>query len=190
MSAALVSLLGDLPGRECRFAAGDTLFRLGDAVRRLHLIRDGTVHLVRHHEDGSALILQRAGPGSILAEASVYSPRYHCDARAETATVTWAVSRTEVRKALAERPALSESWASYLAQEVQRARLQAEILSLKTVAERLNAWVAWNGSFPAKGQWSLVALEIGVSPEALYREIANRRAPRERGQRPAAVFER
>jgi len=145
-------------------------------ARRLHLIRSGTVHLVRHHTDGSALILQRARAGSILAEASVYSARYHCDARAETGTVTWAISRTDVRKALAERPELSEAWAGYLAQEVQRARLQAEILSLKTVAARLGAWIAWNGSFPPKGQWSLVAQEIGVSAEALYREIANRRA--------------
>src|SRR5690349_10860427 len=134
MLAPLVVLLGDLPGRECRFGPGETLFRLGDTVRRLHLVRGGTVHLVRHHEDGSALILQRARPGSILAEASVYSVRYHCDARAETSSVTWAVSRTDIRKALIERPELSEAWASYLAREVQRARLQAEILSLKTVA--------------------------------------------------------
>jgi CRP/FNR family transcriptional regulator, dissimilatory nitrate respiration regulator len=175
MSATLVSLLGDLPGRACRFAAGETLFRLGDAVRRLHLIRSGTVHLVRHHEDGSALILQRARPGSILAEASLYSARYHCDARAETSTVTWAISRTDVRRALVERPDLSEAWAGYLAQEVQRARLHAEILSLRTVAARLGAWIAWNGSFPAKGQWSLIAQQIGVSPEALYRELAHRR---------------
>jgi len=178
MSGALVPLLGDLPGRECRFVAGSTLFRLGDAVRRIHLIRSGTVHLVRHHEDGSALILQRARPGSILAEASVYSARYHCDARAETSAVTWAIARHDVRKALAERPALAEAWATYLAREVQRARLQAEILSLRTVAVRLSAWIAWHGSLPAKGQWSLVAQEIGVSPEALYREIARRKVVR------------
>jgi CRP-like cAMP-binding protein len=79
-----------------------------------------------------------------------------------------------VRKRLADRPELSEAWASYLAHEVQRARLHAEILSLKTVEARLSAWIAWNGSLPSKGQWSLIALEIGVSPEALYREIANR----------------
>lgn len=181
MSSALVPLLGDLSGSERHFAAGETLFRLGDMVRRLHLMRSGTVHLVRYHKDGSALILQRARPGSILAEASVYSARYHCDARAEMSAVTWAIPRSVVRKALAERPELSEAWASYLAQEVQRARLHAEILSLKTVAARLAAWISWNGSFPAKGQWSLIALEIGVSPEALYREIANRRGDRRRG---------
>ena len=180
MSSDLGSLLDGFPGRACRFDAGETLFRRGDTVRRLHVIRSGTVHLVRYQEDGSALILQRARPGSILAEASVYSPRYHCDALAETETLTWAVARTDIRKAFAERPGLAEAWASYLAHEVQRARLQAEILSLKTVAARLGAWIAWHGALPAKGQWSLVAQEIGVSAEALYREIAHRRTPESR----------
>jgi hypothetical protein len=30
-------------------------------------------------------------------------------------------------------------------------------------------------AFPEKGDWKLVASQIGVSPEALYREIAKRR---------------
>jgi CRP-like cAMP-binding protein len=171
----LEPLLSSLGGRECTFVAGESLFHLGDSVRILHVVRNGTVHLVRHHDDGSALILQRARQGSILAEASVYSRRYHCDARAETDATTWAVSRNELRRQLAERPELSEAWAAHLAHEVQRARLHAEILSFKTVAARLSAWVAWHGSLPGKGQWSLIALEIGVSPEALYREIAKRR---------------
>ena len=175
MSEPLETLLGHIPGREAAFRAGETLFHLGDAVRLVHFVRRGTVHLVRHREDGSVLILQRARPGSVLAEASVYSARYHCDARAETDAVTWAMSRNTLRGQLAARPDLADAWAGRLAGEVQRARLHAEILSLKTVAARLTAWLAWNGSLPAKGQRSLLAREIGVSPEALYREIAQRR---------------
>ena len=147
-------------------------------------LREGVIHLVRHQRNGSALILQRAGPGSILAEASLYSARYHCDAWAETAASTWSVSRAELRSRIAESPQLSEAWADHLASEVQRARLHAEILSLKTVAERLDAWIAWNGAPPAKGRGALVAMEIGITPEALYRECAKGRrteAPRPRG---------
>jgi CRP-like cAMP-binding protein len=159
---------------ERAFSAGEILLRLGDAVRLLHIVRRGSVHLVRHHDDGSALILQRAGKGSVLAEASIYSARYHCEARAETDCKTWAIARSDLRKQLAERSNLSEAWAMHLPREVQRSRLQAEILSLKTVAERLSAWIALNGSLPRKGQWLLIAREIGASPEALYREIARR----------------
>ena len=48
-------------------------------------------------------------------------------------------------------------------------------LSLRTVAERLDAWIAASGRYPAKGEWKTVAAEIGNSPEALYRELAKRR---------------
>jgi len=63
----------------------------------------------------------------------------------------------------------------HLALEVQRARANSELLSLKTVAARVDAWVTLNhGTLPPKGQWRQVASEIGVTPEALYRELARR----------------
>ncbi|HXG99587.1 MAG TPA: hypothetical protein VNI79_04125 [Sphingomicrobium sp.] len=38
------------------------------------------------------------------------------------------------------------------------------------------AWVAWNDAgLPERGQWARIAKEIGVSHEALYRELAKRR---------------
>ena len=54
------------------------------------------------------------------------------------------------------------------------ARLRAEILAFRTIAERLGAWIAAKGEFPPKGTWKTVAQEIGTSPESLYREIARR----------------
>lgn len=65
----------------------------------------------------------------------------------------------------------------HLSREVRNARQRAEILSLRTVADRLDAWLAENGDMPEKGLWKNVAEEIGASPEALYREIARRRLP-------------
>jgi len=175
MSAGLEALFDRLPGHELTFAAGGAVFHLGDEVQFVHCVRSGLVHLVRHQEHGAALILQRAGVGSILAEASVYSPRHHCDARAEMAATTWAVPRDVVRRRLSEDRPFSDAWSRHLALDVQRARAQSEILALRRVASRLDAWIAWNGALPDKGQWARIAGEIGVSPEALYREIARRR---------------
>jgi CRP/FNR family transcriptional regulator, dissimilatory nitrate respiration regulator len=172
MFAELSALLQDLRGNEFIFASGASVFRLGDPIRIVHFVRHGSIHLVRHQEGGAALILQRARAGAILAEASVYSDRYHCDARAETDAVTWAVTRKDVRHRLVAAPEFSEFWARYLAHEVQRARLHSEILALKTVAARLRAWVVCNGPLPEKGRWRGIADEIGVSAEALYRELA------------------
>jgi CRP-like cAMP-binding protein len=176
MLSELAPLLDGLPGHELAFSAGASVFHRGDAVSVVHFVREGIIHLVRYQEEGSALILQRATSGSILAEASVYSVHYHCDARAETAAVTWAIARNVLRRHLDKDPVLSHAWARHLASEVQRARLHAEILSLKTVAARLHAWMAWNGPLPRKGARMTVADEIGVSAEALYREISRRRS--------------
>ena len=70
--------------------------------------------------------------------------------------------------------------ATHLASEVQRARARAELLALRTVRERLEGWLAFHGELPARGRWIAVANEIGVTPEALYRELARHPAPAKR----------
>lgn len=176
MSKSLIDLLRVLPANERHYPAGKRIFRQGDKVLVLHHVLDGNVHLVRHNIGGHALVLQRATGHAILAEASVFAERYHCDAVAVLPTRTRAIDRSVLEAAFARDPDLARAWAEHLAREVQAARLRAEILSLRTVAERLDAWVAMNvRQFPAKGHWKTVAAEIGTSPEALYREIAKRR---------------
>ncbi len=134
------------------------------------------IQLARHQSDGSVLVLQRAGPGSIVAEASLYSRKYHCDAVALGSATTRAYGKADLQQRLRKSPEFSEAWARHLGRELQSARLQAEILSLKTVGARLSAWVAWKETdFPRKGEWKNIANQLGVSPEALYREIAKRR---------------
>lgn len=51
-------------------------------------------------------------------------------------------------------------------------------MSLRTVSERLDFWFAWNeGRLPERVSWKDIAEEIGVSPEALYRERSKRFRP-------------
>jgi CRP-like cAMP-binding protein len=175
MLRSIEPYLKGLRARRQHFEAGQRLFHRGDPVTDMHVVLSGAIHLVRYQGDGSVLILQRAEPGSILAEASLYSGTYHCDAVASSAAETRIYAKASLKKLLAKSPEFSGVWAIHLARELQRARLRSEILSLKTVADRLDAWMAWNsGSAPRKGEWKLVANQIGVSPEALYREIAKR----------------
>lgn len=176
MLQAIEPYLKGLRSRQQKFGKSRTVFHRGDPVTDIYVVRSGAINLVRHQSDGSVLILQRAGPGSILAEASLYSATYHCDAVAFDDTVTTVYVKAALKKLLANSPGLSNVWANYLAGELQGSRLRSEILALKTVAERLDAWIIWNsGRAPEKGEWKLVAGQIGVSPEALYREIAKRR---------------
>jgi CRP-like cAMP-binding protein len=69
MSSSLFEYFLTLAEREQRVDAGNTLFRTDDPVRSLFLIIAGEMRLVRALPNGLQLTLQRAGSGSILAEA-------------------------------------------------------------------------------------------------------------------------
>jgi len=159
----------------CSLAEGETLFRTGDTVTDVFQVTSGTVALRRTTPDGIELTLQIAQKDDVLAEASVYSPAYHCDAIAfETSTVR-SVSVANARAVLRASPELAENWGALLARSVQKARASSEIRTLKTVADRLDSWIALGGQIPKKGQYQDLAAEISVSREALYRELARRK---------------
>lgn len=154
---------------------GETLFRAGDEIRSLYLVRSGTMRLLRHLPHGPTLSLQLAEAHSVLAEASLFAETYHCDAVACGAAHLLVLPRHRAMEIVTHDPNIARLWAGHLAAEVQRARTQVEIVTLKTVAERLDAWLALNGAMPPRGQWHRFASEIAVTPEALYRELGRRR---------------
>lgn len=162
--------------RTLRLAAGAPLFAADTAVTEIFLVRSGSVHLVRHTATGARLILQAAEPDDILAEASAYSDVYHCDAVAVTNTVLAALPRSRFLSDLARNPDLAASWAARLARGMQAARQRAEIRTLPKLCDRLDAWLDAGNVLPEKGAWQDVAADLGVTREALYRELARRRA--------------
>lgn len=175
MIKIMLEHLGKLRQIKRSFREGQYLFHRDDRVKSMFLIESGTAQLIRHHPNGNVVVLQRAGPSSVLAEASLFTPKYHCDAIATSPVVACLISRTAMQPLFFTNQDFARAWATHLAGEVRDARLRAEILTLKTVAERLDAWIADNGRVPEKGGWKAIAQEIGTSPEALYREIARRK---------------
>ena len=158
------------------FPAGALVFERDDPVHQYYAVQSGEVHLLRRQPDGTGVILQRANGGAILAEASFSTDAYHCSAVAVEDSTLIAFNRETVRKLLANNPTAAQAFATHLAHEVQNARRRAEIISLRKVADRVDAWLIWNNDeLPPKGAWYRMADEIGVSPEALYRELARRR---------------
>ena len=162
--------------RERHFDGGSTVFRAGAEITHVYFVRLGCAALVRTLASGDTLHLQRANPGDVVAEASVYTEHYHCDCIALEPTVLAMLPRQTFRQALRNNATLSEQWATYLARTVQSTRMRAEIRSLKTVADRLDVWMAEYGPLPEKGRWQDVAHELSVSREAFYRELARRKS--------------
>jgi CRP-like cAMP-binding protein len=143
MSSDLIVRLVGLSRQTVDLAAEEALFRAGDRVTTLYVVIEGALRLERVTPLGARLILQRATAGEIVAEASCFADTYHCDGIAITPSRLSALSLPAFRKACAD-PTLIAAFAGHLAQRVQDARARAEILSLKTVQARLDAWLAIN----------------------------------------------
>lgn len=153
---------------------GKVLFRRDDRIKSMYLVRSGEVALERPLEDGTALTLHVATPGNSLAEASLFAETYHCDAVARSPAQIATMSRADFLSRLREKPSAALSLIETHAKEVQSQRARIEILRMRRVADRLDAWLELHGE-PEKGEWIRVADQIGVSPPALYRELAKRR---------------
>jgi len=157
------------------FRAGDAVFRRGDPIRHMHVVISGTTCLMRYTEAGSPVVLQRAESGTLLAESSLFATSYHCDGVALGEVAMHRVTARSVKAAMQADAELAMAFAAYLAREVQRMRMKAELLSIRSVRDRLDGWLAFNaGALPPRGNWKQLAGELGVSPEALYRELARR----------------
>ncbi|MCK0166698.1 Crp/Fnr family transcriptional regulator [Jannaschia sp. S6380] len=171
-----IHIFDGAPVREIE--SGAYLFRREEAVRSMFLVRAGAVALERPLEDGTPLTLHVATPGTALAEASLFAATYHCDAVARSEASIANLPRVEFLTALRSEPDAALSLVETHAKEVQAQRARIETLRLRRVADRLDAWLDLHGE-PRKGRWTEVANQIGVSPPALYRELARRRSRKE-----------
>lgn len=151
----------------------ETLFRIGDPVRCIYLVISGETRLIRLDRNGGEVILQRSR-GGFIAEASLDSRTYHCDAVASEATSILAFPASAFRSVLDADPAFSRAWQSQLAKEVRKLRAQCERLSLHSAADRINHYIESEGNdgvlmlTQSRKSW---AAELGLSHEALYRTL-------------------
>ena len=156
------------------FEQGTVLFRREDPITSMYLVHSGAVALERPLEDGTVLTLHVATAGNALAEASLFAQAYHCDAVVRAPAQVAIMPRADFLEALHDQPGAALSLIETHAREVQAQRARIEILRLRRVSDRLDAWLDVHGE-PEKGAWIRVADQIGVSPPALYREMARRK---------------
>ena len=162
-------------GRSTPMPRGKHVFHTGDTIQNMYLLENGKIDLVRHAESGVRVILHRVLVGNVLAEASAYSKRYHCDGVAQSYSAVRSIPRRVFCERLEKNPSLSKAWSASLAHALQQSRMSAELRTLRTVAARLDAWISVDRPLPPKGEWQDLAETLGVSREALYRELAKRR---------------
>jgi CRP-like cAMP-binding protein len=163
--------------RRRRLAAGEALFRQGDATVAVYRVDSGRVRLVRHLGDGSSVALHVARDGETFAEAALWADTYHCDGVAEVPSEVTAIPKADLLGALEGNPQASLALARGLAAHVRDLRARMELRNIRSAPERITAWLRLQASddpptVRLDRPWTEIAAEIGLTHEAIYRALA------------------
>lgn len=127
-----MSATGWLPGpvrtgaAERKLGAGQTLFRMGQRPAGLYEIVSGRVRMVRLDANGREIVLFTATAGDTLAEASLFSLAYHCDAIAATEAVVRLYPKAAVLDAIQRDPKVAQAFMAMMAREIMALRTRLE----------------------------------------------------------------
>jgi CRP-like cAMP-binding protein len=156
---------------------GEALFRQGDATFAIFAVESGRVQLVRHATQDRMVILHSAGGGDLFAEAALFSDVYHCDAIAAAPSRVRVLPKARLLETLRSDAAVAERFMAMLARQVQQLRTKVQQRDVRSARERLQQYLllyaAEDGTVAFDGKLKDLASEIGLTPEALYRTLAD-----------------
>lgn len=160
-----------------KLKSGEALFRLGDKTKGFCEVVSGRVRLSRVDRSGREVILYVAGAGETIAEASLFSPTYHCDAIASTDAVVRVYPKTAVLEAFKNDPQSAQAFTATLARQVMNLRTRIEQRNIRSARERVRHFLSLNAGDDGRtvvltGTLKDLAAELGLTHEALYRTLA------------------
>jgi CRP/FNR family transcriptional regulator, dissimilatory nitrate respiration regulator len=160
-----------------KLKSGETLFRLGDKTAGLCEVISGRVRLARVDRAGHEIVLHVAGPGETLAEASLFSSAYHCDAIASSNAVVRIYPKAAMLGAFEKDSNAARAFTATLARQVMNLRTRIEQRNIRSARERVRHFLAVSAGADGRTvelRCSLkdTAAEIGLTHEALYRTLA------------------
>jgi CRP-like cAMP-binding protein len=122
-------------------------------------------------------VLHIAGPGYTIAEASLFSPAYHCDAIANTNAVVRVYPKAAVLAAFEKDRKAAQIFTATLARQVMNLRTRIEQRNIRSARERVRHFLALNVGTDGRtvaldGTLKDLAAELGLTHEALYRTLA------------------
>jgi CRP-like cAMP-binding protein len=160
-----------------KLKAGEPLFRLGDKTQGFYEVVSGRVRLARVDRSGQEVVLYVAGAGETIAEASLYSPAYHCDAIAGTNALVRLYPKAAVLDAFTKDRKAAQAFTATLARQVMNLRTRIEQRNIRSARERVRHFLTVNAG--ADGRTVALrctvkdlAAELGLTHEALYRTLA------------------
>lgn len=160
-----------------KLKSGEMLFRLGGKSGGLYEIVTGRVRLARVDRSGHEVVLHVAGPGETIAEASLFSPHYHCDAIASTNAQVRIYPKAAMLAAFEKDPKAAQAFAATLARQVMNLRTRLEQRNIRSARERVRHFLKVNAgadgcTVELHGSLKDLAAELGLTHEAFYRTLA------------------
>jgi len=157
--------------------AGQNLFRAGARPAGLYEVVKGRIRLVRLDRSGREAVLQLAAPGDVLAEASLFSSAYHCDAIASSEATVRLYPKSALLAELERDPKLLLAFSAMLARQVMTLRTRLERRNIHSARDRVRHYLTVNAdangrSVTLRGTLKDLAAELGLAHEALYRTLA------------------
>jgi CRP/FNR family transcriptional regulator, cyclic AMP receptor protein len=121
-----------------RFAAGQVIFREGDASDTCYIVRSGHARAVRENVDGRTIALAHFGPGDIFGELAMF------DAEKRSATLealddlsAIAIAGSDMRRLMRQHAEMSAKLAIALARRLREANERLSRQSFQTVQSRV-----------------------------------------------------
>lgn len=152
-----------------RTSCGTAVFRQDDTARGPYLLVSGAVEMVRHTEAGRRIVLHQPQPSDTLAEASLFSDRYHCACIASRDSTLILLDKTAILTRMAQDAGFARALLKRMASQVQGYRRQIEILAIRGAEDRVLAAL---DAFGQTGSVMSFAARIGLSHEATYRALS------------------
>ncbi|WP_028057188.1 Crp/Fnr family transcriptional regulator [Candidatus Solirubrobacter pratensis] len=121
-----------------RFAAGEVVFREGDASNTCYIVRSGHARAVREHGDGRQLALATFGPGDIFGELAMFDDeRRSATVEAIEPLEVLGIMGADMRRAMELRPQLAIALAAALSRRLRATNERLASQSFQTVQSRV-----------------------------------------------------
>lgn len=156
---------------------GEILFHKDDRTVGLYEVEKGQVRLSRVDQAGREIVLHVADAGELVAEASLFSEVYHCNAVAMTDARVRLYPKEALLTHFKGNPEAAGAFASRLAHELMALRTRLELRNIRSARERVLNYLALNAgadgrTIALQGTVKDLAVELGLAHEALYRTLS------------------
>jgi CRP-like cAMP-binding protein len=164
-------------GSPRRVAAGETLFHRNDPCVGLYEVIRGRLRLSLTAASGREIVVQTATAGETFAESAIFASTYQCDAKALTGAEIIMYSRSAIFAEFEQNPQAAKAFMAVLAHKIAKLRASLERHSLRSARDRLRHYLLSNvrtdgRTVAIEGSLKDLALELGLTHEALYRALA------------------